>query len=1251
MFLHRVRGFRSTFRLLATLAAAPLFFGFAAERALAQAPGIMVPGDTIVTGFSGVLPPNPPIPSGNPVDETFINLDGASMQIQRPSPAGPPAGQLIPSPTVFSALARSVGQVFPIALDDAQVPNIYLGATSAFGIQIVTPDSDGDGRPERVTTGQAGAEFMQGQWGATGAPGSIYKVDGTTGAITLFTSIGANGGPGIGDIVYDRASRQFFASDLDTGLIYRLDWTGTIVDTFDHGVDGRPSHGLPAVADDGSAMDITDPSFNSEDPATWGYTPKERMVWGMAMHNGRLYYAAADGPQIWSVGINLDGTFAGDVRWEVDVAGLASANPVSDIIFDNQGRMILAQRGEQRGSYDYSVFAEPLLSSVVRYRREIPDDPTTPSVWIEIADEYAIGMRPEGHNATGGVALGYDYDAFGRMHTGSCSQFLWSTGESLRDNPELALQLSTGGPAIVHGLQGNDKELVRPANDPPFSSYFTDYDSTFDDPENQGHIGDVEIWQPCFGYTPPYFPPPPPPPPGTFNLTIDKQGFPCVQAQDSYFCGFTIRVKNTGTTPYWGPITVDDWLPSVPPGAIMTFFPQPPWVCGAVGPADYQCTYPPVFLLPGDGVDLYVIVKLPQSYKPCSVENAARIVWPFGWGDANPADDFDWASAQIPGKRCEPPKNPKTNLKIQKSAYTKVCSDVGSDWVCWFLVQVTNTGPGIFSGPIEVTETLSSGTLVASGPWVCAPPGGPVYTCTYPPTVINPFNSVFMWVKATVPKAVQQRLGKCSIINEAKITKPLGDPQNTSAGDDSAPAVEALTPGENCEPLGGTTDLSIKKTAYGCISYTPEGPTARTLIAVPPSQKQWRCYFGVTVKNDGLNPFFAPIQLRDTFTPAPLAPSPYFWAPYLPAPGCVLDGADYKCTTPGSIFLPPGGSLPPLVVVAVVPDDGQTCQIKNTAKIASPLGPNSNTNPLNDSSPATAFIESPRCHPVELLKKEELCPFLQKMPGGGCCPEGEPWNGKSCGNAPPPLPPPDNSCPPDRQKANGGCCQVGTKYNLRSGKCDSPPINTCPQNRRIPGGGCCGAGTTFNLLTGKCVAPPSNDCPQSRRIPGGGCCDRGTIFNLLTGQCSSINTCPRDQQMPNGDCCPSGSKYDPRQNECVKPPSNDCPKDRQIPGDGCCKQGTKFINGTCINIGIVPINPDVTPLPACPLDSDRVGTRCRCKPGTFGNAGNCQKNPSTNGGGITTLPQNNTIQLPACPPGTVGKWPICLPPNQDQQIK
>ena len=101
-----------------------------------------------------------------------------------------------------------------------------------------------------------------------------------------------------------------------------------------------------------------------------------------------------------------------------------------------------------------------------------------------------------------------------RIRRGACDAMIWSTGNSLRDSPEYAAQLAAGGSAIVNGLQGTERALTRPDNEPPFKSYFVDYDGKFEDPEKQGHVGDVEIWQPCnpqadFGtYAPaPYLPP------------------------------------------------------------------------------------------------------------------------------------------------------------------------------------------------------------------------------------------------------------------------------------------------------------------------------------------------------------------------------------------------------------------------------------------------------------------------------------------------------------------------------------------------------------------------------------------------------------------------------------------------------------------------------------------------------------------------------------------------------------------------
>ena len=268
--LHRIRAVTG---LIGVTLATSLYLS--AAPAMAQG-GPMMPGDAVVTGFSGFKPLDMPSAGPDPLARFFIDTDGNAMQVLRLQPAGPPQGQLIPAPPVMQAKAGQIGQVFAITLapplgvatDTAQtVPDIYLGATSAFGIQIVRPGADG--QPQRIRTGDPAAQWMLGQFGTAlgGGPGSIYRIDGQTGAASLFANLD-NSGPGLGDVVYDPATHQFFASDLDSGLIHRLDVDGTLIDSFDHGLAGRPSRGLAAMPDDGKRMMIQSPAFNSEDTAT-----------------------------------------------------------------------------------------------------------------------------------------------------------------------------------------------------------------------------------------------------------------------------------------------------------------------------------------------------------------------------------------------------------------------------------------------------------------------------------------------------------------------------------------------------------------------------------------------------------------------------------------------------------------------------------------------------------------------------------------------------------------------------------------------------------------------------------------------------------------------------------------------------------------------------------------------------------------------------------------------------------------------
>src|SRR5665647_2576616 len=119
--------------------------------------------------------------------------------------------------------------------------------------------------------------------------------------------------------------------------------------------------------------------------------------------------------------------------------------------------------------------------------------------WQPQSDEYAIGFARQMRNGNGGVAVGFGYDEQGRLDRAACGQFLWSTGEQLRNavDPALAAMLAQGGPAEVNGLQGNDIEAVVPANTPPLQSYFADYDDQFGDPQARGHVGDIAIPRIC----------------------------------------------------------------------------------------------------------------------------------------------------------------------------------------------------------------------------------------------------------------------------------------------------------------------------------------------------------------------------------------------------------------------------------------------------------------------------------------------------------------------------------------------------------------------------------------------------------------------------------------------------------------------------------------------------------------------------------------------------------------------------------
>ncbi len=497
--------------------------------------GILSAGDAVVTGFSGVVEPNEEPPEGQAVlDETFIDLDGISARI---TPLSAPGfrwdARVWAGNNAREFHAQDIGQVFGVTLDDEKFPNIYFTASSNYGLHIVEPDADSDLRPERLKNGKNTAAWMAGQWGTTdekdpagsvGGPGSIWKVNGETGEVSLFANIlfngASNGGAGLGNIAYDRAHKQLFVSDLSTGMVHRLDLNGQELEVWDAGVQGMTHASQPTVKYDPSTqLDITSKDFDSEDTETWGMTDENRRVYALTPHNGRLYYALVGQSQIWSVGIDdKTGALLQDAQWELDVPKKPKKLAVTDMLFTSQGAMILAQRGEVEATYDYANFADPGKAKVYRFWLEAPqDDPNTPSRWIAEPEEYAVGFEPDHRATTGGLALNHGYTNKGLIDRNVCEASLWTTADNLRRDEALRKELLPGGPLTIDGLQGMPTGPVKQYapqknNTPPWISYMLDVETTntdqtteTDDPKQwsdittQGWMGDVAILRGCNG--------------------------------------------------------------------------------------------------------------------------------------------------------------------------------------------------------------------------------------------------------------------------------------------------------------------------------------------------------------------------------------------------------------------------------------------------------------------------------------------------------------------------------------------------------------------------------------------------------------------------------------------------------------------------------------------------------------------------------------------------------------------------------
>ena len=84
-----------------------------------------------------------------------------------------------------------------------------------------------------VRRGSPQTRFMPGLWGtdaAGGGPGSIWKIDGVSEAVTLFANVtlddAPNSGPALGGLAFDPVSNSLLVADRETGMIHSFGMNG-----------------------------------------------------------------------------------------------------------------------------------------------------------------------------------------------------------------------------------------------------------------------------------------------------------------------------------------------------------------------------------------------------------------------------------------------------------------------------------------------------------------------------------------------------------------------------------------------------------------------------------------------------------------------------------------------------------------------------------------------------------------------------------------------------------------------------------------------------------------------------------------------------------------------------------------------------------------------------------------------------------------------------------------------------------------
>ena len=356
---------------------------------------VIAPDEAAVTGFSGALPPPEIAPGDDPAALTFIDPNGPSLRIvDLRAMGGPASAQVVGAPKPFTfprradragvrrrarrcgaaeRLCRGVVGLWaadrraragrapparPRRRPECGFHGRSLGRRRRSGLDLEDRRRDGPRQQVRRRDDRRPAEFG----GRARRPRLRSEV-----AVAL-----------------RRRPRERPHPSLRNG--WERAWQSTIT-----GSPAAPPRGFrprPGPRRRPSTLRTRNSTAAIPRP---GISPSpERRVFGLAVHDGRLYYAVADSLQVWSVGLMPDGAPGADAIIELMAPPAAGPTEISKIAFDGQGRMLLAERAAPTGAFDFEALAAPGIGRALRYA--IVGAAAGRRVWQESPDEYALGL-------------------------------------------------------------------------------------------------------------------------------------------------------------------------------------------------------------------------------------------------------------------------------------------------------------------------------------------------------------------------------------------------------------------------------------------------------------------------------------------------------------------------------------------------------------------------------------------------------------------------------------------------------------------------------------------------------------------------------------------------------------------------------------------------------------------------------------------------------------------------------------------